>query len=146
MAGFGVELVKGTFFDTKAVTDKIDPALKKVLSFHGARTRQRAKSSLKYGKGTALPGKPPIVHKGGMRRNKTNKKTGVTTQQSVSPLRELTFFGYDARAKSVVTGPALGGPATGAPAALEDGNHPWVGPAQAAETPKTLAGFKDLIR
>lgn len=146
MAGFGVELVKGTFFDKKAVTDQLDPALKKVLSFHGARVRQRSKSSLKYGKGTAASGSPPIVHRGGMRRNKLNKKTGVTTQQSVSPLRELIFFGYDARTKSVVTGPALGGPASGAPAALEGGDHPFMKPAQAAETPRTMAGLKDLIR
>lgn len=146
MPGFGVELVKGTFFDKAAVTSKLDPALKRLLSKHGAFVRRRSKSSLKYGKGTAVSGKPPIVHRGGMTRTTTNKKTGKAASQGLSPLRELIFFGYDANKKSVVTGPALGGPASGAPSKLEYGTHPFMGPAQAAEMPATMAGFKDLIR
>lgn len=146
MPGFGVELVKGTFFDKKAVADQLDKATKRVLSRHGAFVRRRSKSSLKYGKGTAVAGAPPVVHRGGMTRTKVSKKTGKAAAQGLSPLRELIFFGYDAAKKSVVTGPALGGPASGAPAALEFGDHPFMGPAQAAEMPKTLAGFKDLIR
>lgn len=146
MAGFGVELVKGTFFDKAAVTKQLDPALKRVLSKHGAFVRRRSKSSLKYGKSTAVAGKPPIVHRGGMTRTKVNKKTGKASSQGQSPLRELIFFGYDPVKKSVVTGPALGGPASGAPAALEGGDHPFMRPAQAAEMPATMASFKNLIR
>lgn len=143
---FGIDAAKGAFFDRAAVTDQLDPAIRKALSKFGAFVRTRAKSSLKYGKGTATSGKPPIVHRGGMTRTKANKKTGKVTTTAASPLRELLFFSYDASRKSVVIGPTLGGPATGAPEKLEAGDHPFMRPALAAEQAKGVAGFKDLIR
>lgn len=159
---FSVESFKRTFFDAEAVTGALAPEVKKALSKFGASVRTRAKSSLKYGTGTAAPGKPPVVHTTRAFTRKRTKK-GVTTQQAASPLRELIFFGYDADEQSVVIGPALGGPQTGAPRALEEGGsaagsaaglpgakpvrpHPYMGPAFKAELAKVGDDFRNLIR
>lgn len=155
---FDVSGFKKFFFDGKAVTDALAPAVKKALSKFGAFVRQRSKSSLKYGTGTGAPGKPPVVHASkGFTRKRTKK--GVTTAQPASPLRELIFFGYDPDKMSVVIGPALGGPRTGAPAALEAGGkaagvpgakpvapHPYMRPAFEAELGKIGGDFRNLIR
>ena len=42
-----------------------------------------------------------------MNRKKTNRKTGVTKVQAVSPLRDLIFFAYSAEEQTLVIGPAL---------------------------------------
>lgn len=139
---------KKSFFDRKSVTDKLDPALKKALSKFGAFVRQRDKSSLKYRKAAAAPGRPPSAHKtAGFQRKKKSK--GTTSKQASSPLRELTFFGYDAERKSVVIGPAAfrskqAGPGV-LPAIIEQ-QHPHTGPAFQAELGKVQGDFRNLIR
>jgi len=139
---------KKSFFDVKAVADKIDPAVKRALSKIGAYTRRRDKSSLKYLDGPAAKGKPPHVHR---RKRFTRKKTtkGVASQQAASPLRELIFFGYDDATKSVVIGPATysskQGPAGSLPAKIEE-QHPHLGPAFAIERTRAADEFKGLIR
>ena len=108
MAGINlsIDAAKGTFFSAEKVIAAVDKAVAKALSKYGAYVRQRAKSSLKYSKEASAPGQIPHVHKT-LSRTKTNKKTGVTKIQPVSPLREFIFFGYDASSQTVVIGPTL---------------------------------------
>jgi hypothetical protein len=145
--------MKNFFFDRAAVTDRLPPAERQALAKVGAFVRRRAKSSLKYGKRSSPPGRPPTVHKtSGFNRKKAAK--GVTTRQPASPLRELLYFAYDRDRRSVVIGPALfRGKAGGGvvPAVLEYGGgdvspHPYMRPALAAESPNAAPTFKDLIR
>lgn len=142
---------KAFFFDKKAVTDALDPGVRRALSKLGAFTRQRARSSLRYSKKTAAPGQPPSVHRTTKySRVSRSKKTGQEKRQPASPLRELIFFAYDPQTKSVVTGPVLGGSESGAPERLEYGRgvspHPFMAPAGAAALGELPAEFRDLIR
>jgi hypothetical protein len=103
-----VSQFKANFFDR--IKDKAEKAKIKNLSKAGAFVRRTAKGSLKYRKveKDAPAGKPPYVHRSEkFTVEKRNRKTGVTRRQSASPLRELLFFAYDAKAKSVVIGPAF---------------------------------------
>lgn len=160
-----MEKAKANFFDRKLVSDKIGSAAKRVLSKFGAYTRQGAKTSLRYKEGPSAPGKPPHIHRTAMRK-KTNKKTGQTKVQSVSPLREFIFFVWDAAAQSVVVGPALLNTTKGgseALSALESGGastshsgarprrvnieaRPFMGPAAEKELPKLPPLWRDSIR
>jgi hypothetical protein len=157
-----VSQFKINFFDKKAVTDKVDATERRLLSRVGAFVRRKAKSSLKYGKGTSSPGQPPVVHRSiGFTRTKTDKH-GVTKKQLLSPLRELMFFAYDSASNSVVIGPAIWNHDTGIPAALEWGGssiavhngrqvtitigaRPTVTPALETEAPKAIATLKDSL-
>jgi len=148
---FDVKSVKKLFFDTAAVSSALSAGERRALSKFGAFVRRRAKSSLRYKKGSAKPGAPPNVHRSeGWARKIKNKKTGTVTRRPSSPLRELLFFAYDPARKSVVIGPALGGPRTDAPRRLEEGRgvkpHPFMGPAFKAELPKAPSMFKNAIR
>lgn len=140
--------VKTTFFDVKAVTDKVPPAIRSALGKFGAYTRRRDKNSLKYRDGTAAPGQPPNVHRGkGFTRKKKSK--GVETVQAASPLRELTLFAFDPLNKSVIIGPASfdskqEGPGV-LPAIIEQ-HHPHTLPAFDAEKGNAAGEFKNLIR
>jgi hypothetical protein len=150
------------FFDRAEVAARIDPEVRKAFSKFGAFVRQRARTSLKYGDRSSAPGQVPTVHRTQTRR-KTSKKTGKATVQRVSPLRELIFFAFDPIKDSVVIGPTLGGPNSGAPEAMEHGGvnrfvsngevrvahyaaRPFMAPAFAAEGEKVPDLFKDLIR
>lgn len=104
---------KEGFFDRKKVIARTDAAILKVHSKFGAFVRQRARTSIRYRAKPSDPGNPPSAHRT-MMRTKTNKKTGRTTPQAVSPLREFIFFAQDPAARSVVIGPVAlpgrGGP------------------------------------
>lgn len=97
--------VKRSFFDADRVLKSMDRATARIFSNHGARTRTRARTSIRYRKDPAPPGSPPSAHKT-VTRLKTNRK-GVTKRQGSSPLRDLYFFAYDAGEKSVVIGPVV---------------------------------------
>ncbi len=117
------------FFTSEKVKALIDPAVRKALSKFGAFVRQRAKTSIKTRKGTSRPGRPPFSHTG--------------------TLKKFIYFSFDPAHKSVVVGPTLAGPASGAPEALEHGTgrtraRPFMTPAFDAES-KTDA-FKDLVK
>ena len=110
-----LDSVKKTFFDRAAITDKLDPAMRKVFSKFGAFVRQRAKTSIrnapkrkknakpgqKQKARVSLPGKPPLSHTG--------------------TLKKFIFFSYDTEEKTVVIGPTLAGSSSGAPQVLEEG-------------------------
>jgi len=139
---------KKTFFDTKAVADKVPPAVKAALSKFGAFTRRRDQTSLKYRDKPAAPGKPPSVHRG-KRFTRTKKSKGTTKVQRVSPLRELTFFGFDAQRQSVVIGPAAFRSSQAGPGVLPpkiEERHPHTLPAFRAETPDAANKFTNLVR
>jgi len=137
-----------TFFDAKAVTDKLPPAIRSALSKFGAFVRRRDKNSLKYKDGPAPIGQPPHVHKG-RRFTRKKKVKGKETVQAASPLRELIFFSYDADRQSVVIGPAAfrsqqEGPGV-IPAKVEE-RHPHTLPAFQAEQPDAAKKFTNLVR
>jgi hypothetical protein len=120
---FAINELKGGFFDAAAVLKEMDKVQKKTLSRFGAYARRRMKSSLKYKSGKSSPGGPPNVHRTrGYNKVKRDRKTGATSKQPVSPLRELIYFAYDAATGSVVVGPVkFGGSGGKAPGLLERG-------------------------
>lgn len=149
--GLGFRVV---FFDSKIVVDTVDANVRKAMSKAGAFIRRSAQSSIKYTNGIAQAGSPPHAHRS---RGYTKKKVkgGVTTFQNASPLRELIFFGWDARTKSVVVGPTPFRGKTEAPPLLEFGGtfakngkamkyapHPFMGPALKANVSK----FPELLK
>jgi hypothetical protein len=138
---------KKMFFDSEAVVKALDPKVRKALSAFGARVRRTDKNSLKYARPgqKAQPGKPPLAHRStGFTRRK--KVDGTVKQQPASPLRELTFFGWDASTKSIVIGPALGGPAKPDTLGELEDKFPHTGPAFRKELAKVGGDFRNLIR
>jgi hypothetical protein len=115
MPKFDITALKKTFFDTKAVRDKVDPAVRKAFSKFGAFVRQRAKQSIKRRKGTSRIGDPPFAHTGAIK---------------------LIFFSYDEQAKSVVIGPVVAGSHSGAPKNLEYSGTTIVGGKQVHISPR----------
>lgn len=82
----GVEAAKKAFFDRAAVTKSVDAARIKGLGRFGAFLRTQARSSLRKRRKASLPGQPPSMHEGSIKR--------------------LLFFSYDPSTRSVVVGPA----------------------------------------
>jgi hypothetical protein len=104
-----VDAFKAGFFDRKAVQTAVGKVQGANLSKGGAFVRRAAKTSLKYRKQEqdAPAGRPPFVHRSEkFTLEKTNKRTGVKTRRASSPLRELLFFAFDTKTKTVVIGPA----------------------------------------
>ena len=90
MIGVTVREAKAGFFDRQAVIAAVGRANVLALSKAGAYIRRSAKGLIRSGgkKGkVSLPGEPPRSH--------------------VGSLRDLIFFSWDARTRSVVVGPAL---------------------------------------
>lgn len=99
---------RGAFFSSAEVISRMDKSRLRNLRKFGAFVRRASKSSLRYSKKgkSSTAGSPPKVHRSDrFTRSKVNKKTGKTTKRSLSPLRELIFFTYDAQTESVVVGP-----------------------------------------
>jgi hypothetical protein len=158
--------VKQVFFDSRAVTSRLDAATRKTFSMIGAGIRRRAMKSLKYAKGRSSPGTPPNVHRSeGFRRKFGKSKTGRARPSS--PLKELIQFAYDESRRSVVVGPLLfrasklgGGVAPrvqeegGTAPVLVDGKisrgvypaRPYMAPALGAEEPRAKQLLRDMMR
>lgn len=115
--------VSKLFFDKAAVKSAMTKDESKRLSKAGAFVWKREKSMLRYTKEkAAAPGEPPRVHKfGGFEKKKTDKKTGAVKSQPASPLKELNYFYYDPKTRSVVVGPVPFGKLREAPKLLEFG-------------------------
>ncbi len=96
-----VDSFKDTFFDRDRVQRAADAAKFASLKRSGASIRLIARRSIRRRKKPSTPGQPPSSRKG--------------------QLKELLFFGYDERARSVVVGPARLSRPTGAPNILEFG-------------------------
>lgn len=85
MIGFNVKQFQGAFFTSSAVTKKVKPAARKILSKFGSYVRQTARQSIK------------------------NKKRSVASQPPASrtgKLKRFIYFGYDEAKNSVIIGPA----------------------------------------
>jgi hypothetical protein len=109
----------------RSAKDRAEYAL---LQKVGAYVRRRSKSSLKYKDRSAPPGVPPFVHKSSsFTKKRKARRSGRTTRQPASPLRELIYFATDMNSRSVVIGPKLGGSKSGAPRRLEEGGTGTVG-------------------
>lgn len=119
MLSLKVDVGKSFFFDRKVVADAVDSASRKNLSKFGAFVRQRARSILRYRKGSSAPGQPPSVHRTGRKERK--QKDGTSKVQPISPLKEFIFFALDRSNRSVVIGPARLNKPGDAPHALEYG-------------------------
>ena len=92
----------------------------------GAYVRRVTMNSLKYRAKPSIPGQPPSVHRSDrFTYAKRNRKTGITTRQQASPLRELVRFTVidGAEGAQVLIGPMGSGSRSGdAPHALETGS------------------------
>jgi hypothetical protein len=171
--GFGTRSLadfRKSFFDADRILKGMDRATHRNLSRFGAHVRQRSRTSIRYRKDPAPPGKPPSAHKTGQKTT-TNKRTGVTKRQASSPLRDLVLFAYDKAARRVVIGPVIFPSARrkGTPERLEYGGtsagsrrvpgtrqrvaavfsyeaRPFMHPAAAAEMPKLLESFRGSLR
>ncbi len=82
-----VESVKKGFFDRSAVMNSVDRARLKGLSKFGAFVRTTARSSMRKRRKVSLPGQPPSVHEGSVKR--------------------LLYFSYDSNSRSTVVGPVM---------------------------------------
>ncbi len=137
--------VRKLFFNTKAVTSRVDKATWRVLSKFGAFVRIAARHSIRKRKKISLPGSPPSSHTGLLRRH--------------------IYFAYEPRKKGVVIGPAaLGGEVGVVPPLLEEGGRvlrkdregktvmmvyrgrPFMGPAFEGEKPKLPAMWANSVR
>lgn len=163
MINLTLKKAKSQFFDRAKVKNAMDKTARKKLSRLGAFTRTRSRSSIRYSKKVSAPGRPPHGHRT-MQRNKTNKKTGVTKMQSVSPLREFIFFAWDDASKSVVIGPVrLNNKSGKSLRALEQGGRsevklggkmvavtirarPFMGPAFREELKKLPPAWRNSLR
>lgn len=159
--------IKNAFFDRDAVLKALERGQLRALSKIGAFVRRRAQTSIRYGKKSSPPGKPPTGHKGVYTRPRKVGKTGLVVRQPVSPLRDLIWFAYDPATKSVVIGPILFVGARKqnppAPKLLEFGGmvsrrtndgkvrtfryrgNPFMRPALAAERGKSIEIFKNIM-
>lgn len=96
----------GSFFDSPKVQRMLDAKSRRAISRFGAFVWRRAKSSLKVRSAPSALGSPPSVHtSSGFTRLKKRKGKQVSTASS--PFRELRYFAWDDRTKSVVVGPVI---------------------------------------
>lgn len=158
--------LKQFFFDKENVTRALDRGAARALGRFGVYVQREDKKSLKYAKVKSLPGRPPTVHRSPSFTRKKKNRKGGTRRQMVSPLRELTFYGYDPSQRSVVIGPEVfrrskvGGGKV--PRVIEEGGtgpvksggritvgryspRPHTGPAFRRKLPMLPALFKDVV-
>lgn len=102
----GFQPLQGSFFDSDKVKRQLDRKTQRALSRFGAFVWRRTKSSLKYRQGASAPGSPPSVHKSGQ-FTRLKKSKGKEVRQASSPFRELRYFAWDSRTRSVVVGPVI---------------------------------------
>lgn len=127
---FDIESAKSLFFDRAPVKSAVDAGTRRALSKFGAFVRTRSRSSIRKRKKASKPGQPPSSH--------------------VGLLKKFLFFGFDPAAKSVVTGPVLAGPRSGAPETLEDGGPATVreavpGGGRKASSPAQARAYRRLL-
>lgn len=158
--------VRASFFDSEKVLAAARKGTARGLAKCGAFVRREAKSSIRYSAKSAAPGQPPKAKRKGLTRT-TKKKDGTSVTRSVSPLKELIYFAYDASSGSVVVGPAdfknKAKKAYRVPTVLEQGGtvhtrtpkglrsarypgNPFMAPALRRVQGKFPALFQDLLR
>jgi hypothetical protein len=98
-----VDQYKASFFDREKVTRAVDRGRRQALARSGGLIRTTARRSMRRRRGRSRPGQPPHAHAG--------------------QLRDLLFFAYDDRTRSVIVGPAAFPRRTGVPGLLEFGGR-----------------------
>ena len=98
----GFRSLQGSFFDSDKVKRQLDRKTQRALSRFGAVVWRRSKSSLKYRSDKSAPGSPPSVHRSD-KFARLKKSKGKEVRQASSPFRELRYFAWDSRTRSVVT-------------------------------------------
>jgi hypothetical protein len=93
--------------DGEAIGAALDRKSKAALKRFGAFVRRRMQTSIRYRKKKSESGQPPSAHRGNFTRVKFNKKTGTSSRQAVSPLRELIAFAVSEDGRSVIIGPMI---------------------------------------
>jgi hypothetical protein len=150
--------LSGGAIDAAVVASYVRGKSESALKRFGAFVRRRMQTSIRYRNKKSRPGQPPSARRGNrFTRLKTNKKTGASTRQAVSPLRELIAFAVSGDGMTVIVGPmifrasAVGGGTV--PPLLEEGGsgtfldegvrktgrwqpRPFAGPAFRAELPR----------
>ena len=139
--GLGFRTAKEMFFDRAKIKNQVDKTTRKALSKFGSFVRQTSQQSIRRGRGTSKPGKPPFSH------------TGL--------LKKFIYFGFDPHRTSVVIGPVvISGKSGKALQALESGGtitlpdgrqakvepRPFMGPAFQAELTKVASIWRDAVR
>lgn len=106
-----IQKAKEGFFDRKKIIGSVSDATKKIFTKFGAFVRTRSRSSIRKRKKPSAAGAPPSSH--------------------VGTLKNLIFFAYSERDRSVAIGPVLVPRSTDAPHTLEYGGpatiteHAW---------------------
>lgn len=130
-----IDMKSVVFFDSSKVLRAVKRVERQKLSRFGAYVRQRAKTSIRPGRGISTPGSPPVRH------------TGL--------LGKLILFGYNEAEKSVVIGPVQFRIGSLVPRLLEHGGRarngavyrarPFMVPAFEAEKPGFLNDWRDSV-
>jgi len=102
----GFRSLSGAFFDSEKVRRSLDAKTRRALSRFGAFVWRRSKSSLKYRTVKSAAGSPPSVHRS-EQFTRIKKSKGKEVRQASSPFRELRYFAWDERTRSVVVGPTI---------------------------------------
>lgn len=148
-----------TFFDRKAVIDRIDPVMRKFLGWAGALTRKIARRSLRPARQKKLSEmtveelgayeqRVAWAQKNGLpkpRRPEISADRGnppLLHQKPKSPLKELLFYGLDLKTETAVIGPEKA--KTGIVDKLER-THPFMKPALDIVTPQLTPYWRNLI-
>lgn len=136
--------VKKSFFDREKVARAVGDANRKALSRFGGAVRLRARRSMRRRADVSEPGQAPSAHAG--------------------QLKELLFYAWDEKSKSVVAGPVPLRTPTGVPRLLEEGGtvmvpagdggrrparyrkFPYMAPALEAERPKLADLYKASLK
>jgi len=129
------------FFDRTKIKNQVDKTTRKALSKFGSFVRQTSRQSIRRGRGTSKPGKPPFSH------------TGL--------LKKFIYFGFDPHRTSVVIGPvvisgksgkALEALESGGTVSLPDGRQvkveprPFMGPAFTKELMKLSSIWASAVK
>jgi len=153
MIGMNVKLL---FFDSRAVTSRVDKATRKVLGHFGALVRKSAIASVKEAPPSrhAPVGSPPFSHISA-RRRKLNRKRKVEGKQPVrggfKGLKHI-LYAYEPTKRSVVIGPASNrSRSITIPEILEEGKldvgkRAFMGPAFEKEIPKLPALWAGSVK
>ncbi len=181
MFGFRLDQAKGMFFDRKAVTSRLSRAKRKVFNRTGGLTRKIARNSMKPVSKRILKQisnlrqeAAILVHRRqspsvqARRRQiileiralqkQAASKPGKPPKTIVGTIKKQLLYGYDPATESVVIGPILFAPTSGAPETLEFGGsvqigprhvsiakRPYMGPAREKVQPQVAGFFRDSL-
>jgi len=153
--------VKGLFFNDDKILRHMSQVTRMALGKSGGVIRKTAQRSMRYV--TAVPEQKKRVQQGKQKKVKPRivSKPGEPPR-AVRPhpwLRKHLLYAYDPASRSVVVGPSVFGPSSGAPATLEFGGtvkakggkmarvekRPYMAPALAAEVPHMADRYQDSL-